>query len=167
MFLAILLRNVPTNFFVFKITNHVCPRHSVFNFFNHKIFFRPIWNIYFCKNVFILWYSNIITNFKFSTFLIIFFIKVNIHAWICISRFFNINRFVNLTMSSNLSIHTFFDIEVMYLYILFFMVLINVSASTDFPSFYTEYISVAFFLDMISLIYCKGPCLYLTIFNLV
>ena len=24
------------NFFAFKITNNICPRHSVFNFFNHK-----------------------------------------------------------------------------------------------------------------------------------
>ena len=33
-----------------------------------KKFFRPIRNINFCKNIFIFWYSNII-SFKFRTFL--------------------------------------------------------------------------------------------------
>ena len=39
-----------------------------------------------------------------------------------------------LTMSSNLSIYTFFETEVMYLEILFFKVLMNLSEVTDFPS---------------------------------
>ena len=39
-----------------------------------------------------------------------------------------------LTMSSNLSIKTFFEIEVMFLLILLFKVLIiNLAATTDFP----------------------------------
>ena len=39
-----------------------------------------------------------------------------------------------LTMSSNLSITTFFEIEVMFLLILLFKVLIiNLAATTDFP----------------------------------
>ena len=41
------------NSFVFKITNNICPRNSVFSFFNNKNVFRPIWNIAFSKNVFI------------------------------------------------------------------------------------------------------------------
>ena len=35
-----------------KITKNVCPWHNVFNFFNHKNYFRLICNIGFCKNVF-------------------------------------------------------------------------------------------------------------------
>ena len=48
------------------------------------------------------------------------------------------------------------------------MVLINFSRITDFPSLCIEYISIAFFLAMISLIYCKIHCLYLpyTLFGL-
>ena len=36
-------------------------------------------------------------------------------------------------VSQNFSIYTFFDAEVMHLYILFFKVLINLSTRTDFP----------------------------------
>ena len=44
----------PSNdFFAFKITNHICPRHSIFNFFNYKNVFGPIWNMAFCKNILI------------------------------------------------------------------------------------------------------------------
>ena len=42
--------------------------------------------------------------------------------------------FIYLTKSSNLLIYTFFDTEVIYLKILFFKVLRNPSATTDFPS---------------------------------
>ena len=41
--------------------------------------------------------------------------------------------------------------EVIYLQILFFNVLINLSEATDFPSFYIEYIFIEAFLTMISL----------------
>ena len=55
------------NFFVLKITNYVHVGRSVFNFFNHKNFFRPIWDIAFCKNVFIFWYSNNTTNLNLGS----------------------------------------------------------------------------------------------------
>ena len=42
-----------SDFFTVKITNKICLRHSVFNFINHKNFFRPISNIAFCKNIYI------------------------------------------------------------------------------------------------------------------
>ena len=42
------------------------------------------------------------------------------------------------TMSSNLSIYTFFDIEVLY----YIFVLINLSARTDFPPLCVEYSSI-------------------------
>ena len=80
------------NFFTVKIINNICTRNSIFNFFNHKLFFWPIWNIDFCKNIFIFWYSYMITNFKFRTFFIILFIKVNIYACLYINRLhFNVS----------------------------------------------------------------------------
>ena len=64
------------NFFTFKITKNTCPQHNDFNFLNQRNFFRPISNIAFCKSVFIFWYSYLIANFEFRTFLIILLIKV-------------------------------------------------------------------------------------------
>ena len=32
------------NFFFNKIINNICPRHRIFNFFNHKHLFRRIWS---------------------------------------------------------------------------------------------------------------------------
>ena len=48
-------------------------------------------------------------------------------------------------MASNLSIYLFFYIEVMYLKILLFKVLTNLSATTDFLSLCVEYISMSFY----------------------
>ena len=66
-------------------------------------------------------------------------------------------------MPPNESIYIFFDTEVIYLQILFFKVLINLSA-TDFPSLWIEYHYPA---TMISLIYCKTHSPYRLIFSLV
>ena len=41
------------NFFVFKMTNNICLWNSIFKFCDKKIFFRAIWKIAFCKNIFI------------------------------------------------------------------------------------------------------------------
>ena len=49
---AILFQKRSNNFIAFKITNNISPRNSIFNFCNNKDFFRPIWNIAFCKNGF-------------------------------------------------------------------------------------------------------------------
>ena len=51
--------------------------------------------------------------------------------------------FYSFIISSNLSIYTFFDTEVMYLQILVFKVLMNLSAATDFPYLCIEYISIS------------------------
>ena len=40
-------------FFYIKITNNIATRKRIFNFFNHKNFFAPIWNESFAKNFFI------------------------------------------------------------------------------------------------------------------
>ena len=74
-------------FFSFKMTNNICPRNSVFNFFSDKNFFRPIWNIAFCKNVFVFRYSNYITNFKFRILIISFLTRFNICAWFSLTIF--------------------------------------------------------------------------------
>ena len=74
-------------FFSFKMTNNICPRNSVFNFFNDKNFFRPIWNIAFCKNVSVFRYSNYITNFKFRILIISFLTRFNICAWFSLTIF--------------------------------------------------------------------------------
>ena len=81
--------------------------------FIQKYFFWPIWNIAFCKNIFIFRYSYIITNFKFRNLLIIFFISKSI-----LVHYFTSAGFILmvlwyallylLTKSSNLSIYKFF-----------------------------------------------------------
>ena len=43
------------------------------------------------------------------------------------------------------SIYTFFETEVMYLQIILFKALMNLSATTDFPSLCVEHISMSFF----------------------
>ena len=70
----------------------------------------------------------------------------------------------------NLSIYTFFDIETMYMLILFPKVLINsrISVITDFPSLCIEYFLYHnLVIMMASLIYLKTHYLYLTMFCLV
>ena len=94
------------NFFTFKITNSTCPWHSVFNLFNYKNFFRPIWNTAYCKNVFIFWYFNNITNFKLRIFIINFFTTVNICVWFYINKLYFYCAMI--CIASNLSIYTFF-----------------------------------------------------------
>ena len=85
------------------------------------------------------WYSNMVTNFKFRIFLTIFFIKVNIIAWININRLhFNCAVIFSLdlfTISSNLSIYTVFDTDVIYIWILIFIVVINQSFNNNRFSF--------------------------------
>ena len=52
-FLKFIFVKRSNNFFSNKIINSLCPRHSIFNFFNHKNYFRPIWSVTFCKNILI------------------------------------------------------------------------------------------------------------------
>ena len=74
-FLHFFFAKSSNNSFAVRIVNNVSPRHSIFNFFNHKNFFRPIWSVTFRKKLFMFWYSNNITNFKFKISFIIFLIK--------------------------------------------------------------------------------------------
>ena len=94
-FLQFFFINTSNNFFTIKIINKISPWNCFFNFFNYKNFFWTIRNISFCKNIFILRNSNIITNFKFR----IFFIWMLIVFSIIIIR--NFNRFLfNSSMNS-------------------------------------------------------------------
>ena len=88
----------------------------------------------------IIWYSNIITNFTFRIFIIIFNNKVNIQTWLYISRLhfdcaliFTI-MFINYIIWS-ISLYIFGNWSHV-----FFEVLINPSATIDFPLLCTEYI---------------------------
>ena len=110
-----------------------------------------------------------VTNYKFRIFIFIFFIKVNICASFYIGRLHFNGSMICMILFINyviyfINIH-FFDNELMYLSILFFKVLINLSPITDTPSLCVEYVSI-FPADMISLIYFKIRYLYLTIFCL-
>ena len=112
-----------------------------------------------------------ITSLEFRICLIIFFVKVNICVWLYINRaHFDcamICIIVCITISSNLSIHTFFDNEVKYLYILVVKLLIHLSVATYFLCYVLNTLLYHYHATMISLIYCKIHCLYLPMFYLV
>ena len=55
--------------------------HSVFNFFNHKNIFRPIWSANFCRNILIFWYSDNMTNFSLRIYLGFIFLLESIHVF--------------------------------------------------------------------------------------
>ena len=76
--------------------------------------------------------------------------------------------FYSLTISSNLSINTFFDIGVEYLEILFFKILMNLLATTDFVSLCISYISVLFSrsYDLIGLLWNSQPLFNHILFSL-
>ena len=111
----------------------------------------------FSKNILLFLTLSPTVNLEPSLLLYIYIPNI---YWLYINRLY-FNGSMIFTISSNLSISTFFDIEVIYLYILFFdKVLINLSAARDFHSLCIEH-------SLISLIYYKIHCLYILIFCLV
>ena len=56
------------------------------------------------------------------------------------------------TISGSLLMYTFFDITVMYLKILFFYILMNHSATTDFPSLWVKKSQYYYNHDLIDLL---------------
>ena len=141
----------------------------IFNCFNNKNLFWSIWSAGFGKNTFGFWYSDMITNIKFMVFIITLCTCLDINmlhfecSGICIVVFTNYTIWL-------INMHIF-NVGVIYLQILYFRVLINVSATTDFSSFQVEYISIHLFLyhylvTMISLSYCKIPNFFLPTFCL-
>ena len=92
LYFTILFHKTFQKFFSIKVFCYTRQKNSISNYFNCKNFFRPIWSVKFCKNVFIFLYSYIITNFKFRLLFIIFYNKVNIRAWIYIKKLhFNVS----------------------------------------------------------------------------
>ena len=116
----------------------------IFNCFNNKNLFWSIWSAGFGKNTFGFWYSDMITNIKFMVFIITLCTCLDINmlhfecSGICIIVFTNYTIWL-------INMHIF-NVGVIYLQILYFRVLINVSATTDFSSFQVEYISIHLFL---------------------
>ena len=98
------------NFF-FTVNVFYCIRSLYSNF----IFF--VWSVIFGKNVFIFWYSYMITNFKFRIFITtlksIYVLDFTSKAFISTVLWYALLH--SVTISSNLSIYTFLDIAVIYL----------------------------------------------------
>ena len=103
------------DFYTLKITNNTCPRDTCCNVFNYKNSFRPFWNLDFCKNAFVFWYSNKITNFKFMIRIFNFFIileLIYVPGFTSASFIAIVLRYAllySLTIPSNLSVYTFFS----------------------------------------------------------
>ena len=106
-FLPLLFHKRSNNFITIKITNNVCQQISIFNFFNHKNFFTPVWNVIFCKNVFnfdiLLWSPtlNLGSSFSFSLLKSIYVLYISrLHfncAMICIVVFIKyVSYFINI-----------------------------------------------------------------------
>ena len=111
-FLQFIFIKSSNNLFSIKIINNICPRRSIFNFFNHKNFFRPIWSITFCKNIFMLWYSPILNWGSLSLIsllepIYVFFFTST--SFILILLWYLLLYL--LTASSNLSIYTFLTLK--------------------------------------------------------
>ena len=142
-FLQCFFIKTSSNFFTIQVTNNTSPRNCIFNFTNIKNFFWPIWGVSFSNNVFIFWNSNIVTNFKLRIFLMKIFIVFNIIIIRSVNRFcFNSSMNCVIVFTK---LQTFWNSCYMFKN-LFFRVLINLSATPDFPSLHVEYISMLFIL---------------------
>ena len=83
------------SFFSVRIINNICPWHSMLNFFNHIIFFRPIWNIPFAKfflyfdilsvlNLGSLWLISLLESINIFGFTSTEFILIVLNMYYCI-----------------------------------------------------------------------------------
>ena len=109
---------------------HLCPRCSIFNYSNFKNLIRSIWSIIFCKHF------PISVGYIFIELSCVFDFISRFHFHCVILRI----DFFLLSITSNLSIYFLFVIEVKYLCILFIKVLIDFSATTEFPLLCVEYV---------------------------
>ena len=150
----------------------------LFNFTNNKNFSWPIFSVSFSKNIFVFWNPNTMTNFEFRFGYIRIFVVFSLRIR-CYVNWFHFYCSTNcvIVFIDNIywqywqyrQIHqnkTFFEIAVMCLKSLFFSVLINLSATTDFPSLCVEYISMLFIFKNF-LKSCKIHPLDQPIFHLV
>ena len=117
------------------------------------------------------WYSYTTTNFKFRIFIITFLTKLIYVLFLTSPSFILIVLWYVLpylfTISSNVSKYTFFDIEVMYLQILVFKVLIYLSTATDFLHNVLNKFLCYYLVTKISKICYKVYYLYPPIFYMV
>lgn len=77
-------------FFTVEIINDICPWYNIFRFPDQKTskdFLGPNWRVALFKNIFLFSYSQMISNFKFRIFVIIFNTIVNKLAPLIISWF--------------------------------------------------------------------------------
>ena len=111
------------------MTNNLCPHYSIFDFFNNKNFFWPIWTGMFSMNILIFCYCYMITNFRFRIFIIAFDTIIYLRDLTSIGLIFIVLWYLFLYMLSisNLSLYAFVDNADTAEHM-------NLSASTDFPS---------------------------------
>ena len=103
------------HFFIRKTFQQCCPRHSIFNDFNHRNFFIPAWNVLYhfqhFEKIFLYFYFftwSPILNLRFLSF---FSLPKSLHVLDSTSTL--VLWYVllySLTISSNLSIYTFFTL---------------------------------------------------------
>ena len=132
------------------IINNKCPWKCVFNFFNHKNLFRPIWSVNFCKFFFLildlyfdiltlqpilnlgplLWISLLepIYEFDFTSisFILIVLWYISFHLLTIPSNLYIFYRY-RYFLKLKPCIHKFHS-----------KVLMNLSITTNFPSFCVE-----------------------------
>ena len=103
------------NFFIIKIDNNICSQHSIFTFFIHKNFFRPI---PFAK---MFLYFDILTwstTLKLESSLLFFLLKsitLDVTSTCFVLVVLRYVLLYLLAISSNLSIYAFLDIGVKFL----------------------------------------------------
>ena len=115
-FLQFIFIKHSNNIFTIEIIDNLCSWNNIYNFFDYKNSFRPIWSISFSKSVFLFWYSYMITNLKFRIIIIFLLPKlIYILSLTFISKRLHFNSLwyvllYLLTISSryHLSIYTFF-----------------------------------------------------------
>ena len=114
-----LVTNLSNRVFFKKITHGI----AFLTFFSKKHFFRPFTKMYVYFDIPTWSPSSLLLSTKIN---ISVYIK-RIHSTCCMICII----YYSLTISSNLSIYTFSDIKVKSSQILIFVVLINLSATTD------------------------------------
>ena len=134
-----------SNFFTIKVTNQV--HETVFLILLTTKTSSDQFEVYpLAKMILYFQNPNMITNFEFGIFfiriLVLFTIRIRCNVnWL--HFYCSVNCaivFINYIVQHN----NIFKTVVMNLKILFFNVLINLSATTDFPSLYVECISLLF-----------------------
>ena len=76
----------PLDQFGVKPFAKICPWHNMFYLLYREGFFRTIWIVDLCKNIFVL-YPHMAINFEFRVFIIVLNTIVNINTPLNISRF--------------------------------------------------------------------------------